>query len=175
MTRSIPIPPAMAALVVAAVGAATIAGAWFFELVLKLRPCPLCLEQRVPYYIAIPLALFIAFAAARRAPRTFLVVGLVAVALVMLWGAGLGIYHAGIEWGLWTGPQDCSGAVEFGPASDFLKRLESINIVRCDEAAWRFLGLSLAGWNALISVALAAVALAGAWTAQQRERLIEMQ
>ena len=45
------IPPTMAALVVALAGAATIAGAWFFELVLKLKPCPLCLEQRVPYYI----------------------------------------------------------------------------------------------------------------------------
>jgi Disulfide bond formation protein DsbB len=48
-------PAAAAALAVAIVGAATIAGAWFFELVLKLRPCPLCLEQRVPYYIGIPL------------------------------------------------------------------------------------------------------------------------
>jgi disulfide bond formation protein DsbB len=129
--------------------------------VLELKPCPLCLEQRVPYYIAIPLALFVAFAASRRAPRTFLVVGLAAVALVMLWSAGLGVYHAGIEWGVWSGPQDCSGAVEFGPASDFMKRLEHTNIVRCDEAAWRFLGLSLAGWNALISAALAAVALSG--------------
>ena len=50
-------PAVAAALAVAIVGAATIAGAWFFELVLKLRPCPLCLEQRVPYYIGIPLAL----------------------------------------------------------------------------------------------------------------------
>jgi disulfide bond formation protein DsbB len=166
MTRSIPIPPAMAALLVAAVGAATVAGAWFFELVLKLKPCPLCLEQRVPYYIAIPLALFVAFAAWRGAPRTFLIVGLAALALVMAWSAGLGVYHAGIEWGVWTGPQDCSGAIEFGPASDFMKRLESTNIVRCDEAAWRFLGLSLAGWNALISAALVGVALAGVLAAR---------
>jgi disulfide bond formation protein DsbB len=171
---SIRIPPAMAALVIAAAGAATLAGAWFFELVLKLRPCPLCLEQRIPYYIAIPLALIVALAALRRVPRRALAAGLAALALLMLWSAGLGVYHSGIEWGWWTGPQDCSGAVEFGPASDFMKRLDSINIVRCDEAAWRFLGLSLAGWNALISVVLAAVALAGIAAGRPGERSAEM-
>src|SRR4051812_1461783 len=93
--------PAAAALVVAAVGAVTIAGAWFFELVLKLKPCPLCLEQRAPYYIGIPLALIVALAAWRRAPRVLVVVGLIAIAGLMLWGAYLGIFHAGIEWGWW--------------------------------------------------------------------------
>jgi len=155
-------PAVAAALVIALAGAATIAGAWFFELVIKLKPCPLCLEQRVPYYIAIPLALIVAFAASRRAPRAIVLGGLVALALLMLWSAGLGVHHAGIEWGWWTGPQECSGAAPLGPAADFLKRLETINVTRCDEAAWRFLGLSLAGYNALISLALAAIALFGA-------------
>lgn len=154
-------PAAAAALIVALVGAATIAGAWFFELVLKLKPCPLCLEQRVPYYIGIPLALIVALAAWRKAPRMVVVVGLVALALLMLWGAGLGVYHAGIEWGWWAGPQECSGPAALGPATDFMKRLQNVNVVRCDEAAWRFLGLSLAGYNALISLALAAIALCG--------------
>jgi disulfide bond formation protein DsbB len=162
-------PAVTAALIVAIAGAATIAGAWFFELVLKLKPCPLCLEQRWPYYIAIPLALIVAVAAWRRAPRAIVIGGLVALALVMLWGAGLGAYHAGIEWKLWTGPTDCSGAAELGPASDFMKRLQgSINIQRCDEAAWRFLGLSLAGYNALIAAALALVALCGARETSRR-------
>ena len=155
-------PAATAALVVALVGAATIAGAWFFELVIKLQPCPLCLEQRVPYYVGVPLALIVALAAWRRAPRSIVIGGLVALTLVMLWGAYLGVYHAGIEWGWWVGPQECSGAATFGPATDFMKRLQNINITRCDEAAWRFLGLSLAGYNALISLALAAVAAWGA-------------
>ena len=61
-------PAAVAALAIAAIGAAAIAGAWFFELVIKLKPCPMCLEQRVPYYIGIPLALVVAVAAWRRAP-----------------------------------------------------------------------------------------------------------
>src|SRR3954451_6526820 len=105
-----------AALTVALVGAATIAGAWFFELVLKLRPCPLCLEQRVPYYIGIPLALIVAFAAWRRAPRTFVIGGLLPIAGLMLWGTYLGVFHAGVEWKLWAGPAECSGAAQFGPA-----------------------------------------------------------
>ena len=153
---------ATAALVVALVGAATIAGAWFLELVMKLKPCPLCLEQRWPYYIGIPLALIVAFAAWRRAPRVIVAGGLVALALLMLWGAYLGVFHAGIEWKLWAGPQECSGAATLGPATDLMKRLQTINITRCDEASWRFLGISLAGYNTVISAALAALALWGA-------------
>jgi disulfide bond formation protein DsbB len=155
--------PAMAAaLTIAIVGAVTIAGAWFFELVLKLKPCPLCLEQRVPYYIAIPLALIVAFAAWRRVPRALVVGGLIAIAGLMLWGTYLGVFHAGVEWKLWAGPAECSGASQFGPAGGLLNRLQDVVVVRCDEAAWRFLGLSLAGYNALITLALAAVALLGA-------------
>jgi disulfide bond formation protein DsbB len=161
-------PAATAALVVALAGAATIAGAWFFELVLRLKPCPLCLEQRVPYYIGVPLALIVALGAWRGAPRMIVAVGLAALTLLMLWGAYLGVYHAGIEWGWWTGPQECSGPATLGPATDFMKRLQDLNITRCDEAAWRFLGLSLAGYNALISAALAAIALWGATSARPR-------
>jgi disulfide bond formation protein DsbB len=164
-------PALLATLVVAVAGAATIAGAWFFELVLKLKPCPLCLEQRIPYYIAIPLALIVAIAAWRRAPRAVVIGGLVALALLMLWAAYLGVFHAGVEWKLWAGPAECSGPVDLGPPGDFMKRLQNVNITRCDEAAWRFLGLSLAGYNALIALALAAVALWGALGASRRARI----
>lgn len=153
-------PALAAALIVAIAGALTIAGAWFFELVIKLKPCPMCLEQRWPYYIGIPLALIVALAAWRGAPRPVVIGGLLALAGLMLWGAYMGAFHAGVEWKFWVGPQECAGAADIGPASDFLKRLQSINITRCDEAAWRFLGISLAGYNALISLALAAIALA---------------
>ena len=155
-------PAAAAALTVAFVGALTIAGAWFFELVVELKPCPLCLEQRAPYYVGIPLALLVALAARWRAPRVIVTGGLLALTGLMLWGCYLGAYHAGIEWGWWAGPRECSGAAMLGPSGDFMKRLQEINITRCDEAAWRFLGISLAGYNALISLALAAVALLGA-------------
>jgi disulfide bond formation protein DsbB len=155
-------PAATAALVIALVSTATIAGAWFFELVMKLKPCPLCLEQRVPYYIAIPLALVVAFAAWRRAPRAIIMGGLIALAALMLWGTYLGVFHAGVEWKLWPGPAECSGATQLGPAGGLMDRLKTIVVVRCDEAAWRFLGVSLAGYNALITLALAAIALWGA-------------
>src|SRR5882672_774243 len=151
-----------AALIVAVAGALTIAGAWFFQLVIKLQPCPMCLEQRWPYYIGIPLALAIAFAARRQALRMIVVLGLVALAALMLWGAYMGVFHAGVEWKFWLGPAECAGTPEFGGAGGLLNRLQNLNIVRCDGAAWRFLGLSLAGYNALISLALACVALIGA-------------
>src|ERR1044072_6933151 len=109
-------PAVAAALIIAVVGAATIAGAWFFELVLKLRPYPLCLEQRVPYYIGIPLALAVAFAAWRGAPRALIIGGLIALAVLMLWIVYLGVSHAGIEWKWWQGPAECSGPATFGPA-----------------------------------------------------------
>ena len=81
----------------------------------------------------------------------------------MLWNAGLGVYHSGVEWHWWPGPQDCSGARrDFGPAAACSTRCRTTRVVRCDEAAWRFLGLSLAGYNVLISLALAAIALWGA-------------
>src|SRR5436190_2034974 len=77
--------------------------------------------------------------------------------------AGLGVYHAGVEWKLWAGPQECSGALEgLGTAGGLIDKRQSISVVRCDEAAWRFLGLSLAGYNVLISLALAAIAAWGA-------------
>src|SRR3954467_12495989 len=87
---------ALAALIVAIVGAATIAGAWFFELVIKLKPCPMCLEQRIPYYIGVPLALIVAISAWRKAPRMVVIGGLAVLGLLMLWGAYMGAFHAGV-------------------------------------------------------------------------------
>src|SRR6476660_7206787 len=97
-------PALPAVLAITAIAAATLAGAWFFQLVLDIRPCPLCLEQRYAYYLAIPLGALVALAAARDAPRAVLLAGLVLLALAALGNAGLGIYHAGVEWKLWQGP-----------------------------------------------------------------------
>ena len=154
-------PAVAAALAVALIGASTLLGAWFFEYGLGLPPCPLCLQQRIPYYVAIPLAAIVALAAQRHAPRALLIAGLAAIALAMLTGATLGVYHAGIEWKWWPGPQDCSGPLVPLGARGMLEQLQSINIVRCDEAPWRFLGLSLAGYNVLISALMAALAVWG--------------
>jgi disulfide bond formation protein DsbB len=161
MIRSRPV--ATAAIAIALVGAATILGAWFFQYGLGLKPCPLCLEQRYAYYFAIPLAVMVALGDQAGAKRKVLIAALVAIALGMLWNAGLGVYHSGVEWKLWAGPQECSGALDdLGTAGGLIDKLKSISVVRCDAAAWRFLGLSLAGYNVLISLALAAIAAWGA-------------
>jgi disulfide bond formation protein DsbB len=156
-------PVTSAAVAIAAVGAATILGALIFQYGFGLKPCPLCLEQRYAYYFAIPLAVMVLLGDQVGASRKVLLAALLAIALGMAWNAGLGAYHAGVEWKWWAGPQECSGALEdLGSAGGLLNKLQSISVVRCDDAAWRFLGLSLAGYNALISLALAAVA---AWAA----------
>jgi disulfide bond formation protein DsbB len=156
-------PALVAAIAVGLIALATLAGAWFFQLVLDIRPCPLCLEQRYAYYLTIPLAVLVAIAAARDAPRGLLVTGLVLLALAALANAVLGGYHAGVEWKLWQGPTDCSGpVVDLGKAGSLLERLSTVKVIRCDEVQWRFVGLSLAGYNVLISLLMAAIALRGA-------------
>jgi disulfide bond formation protein DsbB len=155
-----------AALAIAILGSATILGAWYFQYVLGIQPCPLCLEQRYAYYFSIPLALLALLGVSVGASRKVIVVAFVVIALGMLWNAGLGAYHAGVEWKFWAGPQDCGGSLgDLGTAGGLLKKLESIRVVRCDEVAWSFLGISLAGYNVLISLALAGIAAFGAMTA----------
>jgi disulfide bond formation protein DsbB len=155
-------PALIAALAITVIAAATLAGAWFFQLVLDIRPCPLCLEQRYAYYLALPLGALVALAASRDAPRAVLYAGLALLALAALGNAGLGAYHAGVEWGLWKGPTECTGpVVNLGSAGNLFERLDSVKVIRCDEVQWRFLGLSLAGYNVLISLALAAIAAWG--------------
>ena len=157
-----PNPALRAALAIAIIAAATLAGAWFFQLVLDIRPCPLCLEQRYAYYLALPLVLLVAFAAARGAPRQVLLAGFAVLLLAALANAWLGGYHAGVEWKFWEGPTDCSGpVVDLGSAGTLLQRLDSVKVIRCDEVQWRFLGLSLAGYNVLISLLMAVMAVWG--------------
>jgi len=166
-------PIAAAATTIACAGAATLIGAWLFQYGLGLAPCPLCLEQRIPYYVAVPLAVVIAIAAGRGAPRTLLTAGLAVLALLWLWSAYLGAYHAGVEWKWWAGPQDCAVTPGggLGTGGSLLQQMQRTRVVPCDEAAWRFLGLSLAGWNFVISLALAAIAVAGIAASRHTRRL----
>ena len=91
-----------------------------------------------------------------------LLAGLALLALAALGNAGLGAYHAGVEWHFWKGPTDCTGPVgDLGSAGTLLQRLDTVKVIRCDEVQWRFLGLSLAGYNVLISLLMAALALWG--------------
>lgn len=127
-------------------------------------PCKLCLGQREPYYVAIPLS-FIALLSAWRVWPACLTRGLLAVCgILMLYAVFLGVQHAGVEWAWWEGPTDC-GAVPGGgvtDASDLMAQLTFQKPPSCNEAAGRFLGLSFAGWNVVVSAILAAIAFNGA-------------
>ncbi len=161
-------PEAVIAAAIFVVSAATLLGALFFQYVLKLPPCPLCLDERIAYHIVIPLSLLIAVAAGAGAPRTLLTAGFVVVLVTVLCGAALAAYHAGVEWHFWAGPTDCSGPLgDLKAGGSMLSQLQTINVVRCDEAAWRFLGISLAGYDALICLLMAALAAYGAVTARR--------
>jgi disulfide bond formation protein DsbB len=138
--------------------AGVVGSALLFQHVGGYIPCKLCLEQRMPYYAGVPVMVLAALSSRFGLPgivtRGLILVG----ALLMTWGLGMGVYHSGVEWGWWAGPSDC-GAVAGAPAGGSL--LDSLNTAippSCDEAALRILGLSLAGWNAIASLVLAAVA-----------------
>jgi disulfide bond formation protein DsbB len=150
-----------AALAITLVAAATVGGALVFQHVWGYQPCKLCLEQRNPYYVAIPLALLAVLVPGRWARASLWL-----LALVFIVSAGFGAYHSGVEWGFWAGPSDCGGGsgASAGNVGDFLSQLQTTRVVSCTEAAWRFLGLSLAGWNVVISLGLAAFA---AWSARK--------
>ena len=145
--------------------AGSIVAALGFQYIGGYEPCPLCLMQRYAYYAAVPL-LFIAMALAAEKPKLagffFLI-----VAVGFLANAGLGTYHAGAEWKFWPGPSTCSGASTVPTsAADLLKGMEN-RVVRCDEASWRLFGLSFAGWNVMISLALFALGLRAAAVSAQ--------
>jgi len=162
-------PARAAAAIVAVVGAATIGGFFFFQYVLGYPPCPLCLDQRNAYYVSVPLAALLWLGAGFGASRKVLILGFGAIAVAMLWNTGLSAYHAGVEWKFWPGPLDCSGPINsFGSAANMLNRLQNIRIVRCDEAAWRLFGISLAGYDVMVSLLLTVVAAWGAKIALAR-------
>lgn len=127
---------------------ALLGGAWAFQLA-GYAPCALCLWQRWPHIAAIGLGLFASFQMAPRA--TSLLAGLAALIT-----AGIGAFHAGVEQGWWPGPSSCSGGAALGGLSgaDLLSTEIADNIVMCDEIVWQ-LGLTMAGWNAVLSLALA--------------------
>jgi disulfide bond formation protein DsbB len=162
-------PVTAAAAFIALVGLATIGGFFFFEYVLGYPPCPLCLDQRNAFYVAVPLAALLWLGAGHGATRKVLFLGFLVIAIAMLWNTGLSAFHAGVEWKFWPGPIDCSGPINsFGAAGNMLNRLQDIRIVRCDAAAWRLFGISLAGYDVLVSLALAIVAAFGAKMAWAR-------
>jgi len=128
--------------------AALLLGALAFQYLGGLAPCPLCIWQRWPHAIAIALGLLLL-----AWPRRWLAA---LAGVVVLVGAGIGLYHAGIEQHWWAGPTTCTapnpGAMD---TSDLLDRILETPVVLCDQIAWAWLGISMAGWNAILSLGLA--------------------
>ncbi|MEM8731579.1 MAG: disulfide bond formation protein B [Pseudomonadota bacterium] len=130
-----------------------LAGAFLFQYVGQMPPCKMCYWQRYPHGVAI----FIGVAALVLSWRLLPALG----ALAALTTAGIGIYHAGVERGLWEGPSSCtSGDISGLSTDELMDQIMAAPLVRCDDIPWEMLGLSMAGWNALISLGLAALWIA---------------
>jgi len=136
----------------------TILTAHAFEQFGGQAPCPLCLQERYAYYFGVPAAL-VAFFAARGENFGFARLVLVLIAIGFLLNAALGVYHAGAEWKWWPGPDTCGGGFDLAIGKD---GIVDTPVIRCDEASWWFLGLSFAGWNAVVSALLVGLAAFGA-------------
>ena len=146
-----------------AASAVMLAIAHAFETFGHMAPCELCLKQRTVYWVAAGVALAAMILVRLPAGARLRQPSDAVLALVFLVGAGIAAYHAGVEWKFWPGPQSCTGtgSVDLKSLQDLLNNRLN-NIVRCDQPAWVFLGLSMAGWNAIASLVLAGLSLAAA-------------
>lgn len=169
-------PASVLALAIAVlISAALLAGAHIFE-ALGYAPCALCLDQREAHWAAIGVSVagLLAFGLFRAPIAATAAVG--AVSLVYLFSAGLSFFHVGVEYEFWPGPATCSGGAGGVTNVDDLTNVfsETVRAPSCTEAQWRFLGVSMAGYNLLFSAGLFALtlaaALAGARTAHRMRR-----
>ena len=150
-----PSPPRNALAICALAAAGLLGGAFFMQYVADLAPCPLCLTQRWPHAAVILFGL-IGYTAPLTVHARRLFLGLCAIAFTIT--AGVGFYHAGVEYGLIAGPTACTGLATGDSLEELRRNLMNAPVVRCDEAPWSLFGVSLAGYNFLASAALAAYA-----------------
>ena len=148
------------------VPAALLAGAFGSEHLGGLNPCEMCWWQRWPHVAAVAFAL-VGIAGAGRLPdrgRSFVWLA----ALAILVSGGIGVYHAGVEAGIFEGITQCSAVDASGTAEDVLNRIMNAPIIRCDQVQWSLFGISMAGWNAILSITSALVIL---WLSLRRPRI----
>lgn len=141
---------------VLAASAAILLVAFGFQYIGGLQPCILCWWQRYPYFVTIALSAVALLTSGRPQLGTLL---LGACGVVFLVGAGIAAFHVGVEQHWWAGTAECGA--NFGPAGsvdELRRRLLAQPVVRCDEVAWSLFGISMAGYNLLLSLALAAFA-----------------
>ncbi len=135
------------ALLAAAGSAALLAGAFGFQYIGDLAPCKMCIWQRWPHGVAVLMGILVW----GLGQRIWAMLG----ALAAFVTGAIGAYHAGVEKGWFEGPDSCtSGPIDDLSSADLLTQIMEAPLVRCDEIPWEMLGISMAGWNALISLSL---------------------
>ena len=146
------------------VPAALLAGAWGSEIFAGLYPCEMCWWQRYAHIAALLCAL-LALALGRLPDRGRSFVWL--AALAMLTSGGIGVFHAGVELEWWEGLTRCTATGSAGSPEQMLADIFAAPLVRCDQVQWSFLGISMAGWNAILSIGFGLVIL---WLSLRRPR-----
>ncbi|HEY0033935.1 MAG TPA: disulfide bond formation protein B [Devosia sp.] len=147
-------------------GLVTIIAAWGTQVIGGLVPCELCLEQRWAYYYGLPL-LLVVLITWNRLPLTVWYIAMAIATAIFAWGAYMGAFHAGVEWGFWPGPTACTG---LGDTMDFNSLNSMAPVIGCDVVQFRLFGISLAGFNALISLAMVGLLLVSIWAQTRHKR-----
>jgi disulfide bond formation protein DsbB len=152
--------PRTSALFLLIASAGSLLAAFFFQYVVGLQPCVLCIWQRWPYAAVIVLTILVLTAAARTPKLRAALLALCGVAL--LFGGGVAVFHVGVEQHWWTGTPGCGVPATANSIDALRAQIMAAPVVRCDQVAWSLFGISMAGYNILISLALAAVAFISA-------------
>ena len=122
-------------------------GAYAFEFLGGLKPCKICLWQRWPHLGAIIIGLLVLLS------KSVLLMRIACI--VVLVGAGIAFFHMGVEFNWWEGPSTCtSGSITNLTSAELMKKILEAPITRCDDIPWSFVGLSMAGWNGILSIIL---------------------
>lgn len=162
------LPPQRAFLVAGGISAVLLIAAHLFERIGGLAPCLLCLDQREVHWVALGVAVTGGLIGLVRPRLELAMVGLALLTLTFFYSTWLSGFHAGVEWDFWDGPPGCAVGgdviVDFNP-EDIFNSLETAGPTGppCEQAAWRLFGLSMAGYNALISLGLALFSAAALW------------
>ena len=159
--------PRLSALALLAASAAVLGTALMSQYIGGLEPCVLCIYQRIPYAATISFAIIgIVMSGSPRSVGT--VHGLATIAFLI--GAGIAAYHVGVEQQWWAGTAECTVAAAGSAQSvdELRSQIMSAPAVRCDEVAWSLFGVSMAGYNFLVSLVLAAYAALSARANFQR-------
>lgn len=161
MVADLLLDPRRSGLSLAALAVLTLGAAFVSQYGFGLAPCELCLWQRWPYAAAILFGFAALLLPRWRTPL------LILAGLSFLATGGIGVFHAGVEWKWWQGLTSCGGGPTATTLEDLRAQIMAAPVVRCDEAAIRVFGLSMAGWNALWAAALAILAFLAARRAAQ--------